>query len=248
MRDNLESNGAVAITCSRPTTYQTVQVKGEVVAIREPTTEQRAAAEAHADAFSREVEDLGAPPRHRPAPVRVPSRRGDDRRRRAVRPDARPEGGSAPVTEPVPLESILSRADHHPGHRRADRRQLLPGVTDDPRGTATPLHLDRNEEETFYVLDGEVGVLIDGQWSELSTGDYALVSRNTPHAYVVRSERARMLVTFSPAGFEEAFTDLGVPVESSPELPAETVMPSAEEVTAAFAPYGCEILGPPPAL
>jgi hypothetical protein len=61
MRDNLESNGAVAITCSRPTTYQTVQVKGEVVAIREPTTEQRAAAEAHADAFSREVEDLGLP-------------------------------------------------------------------------------------------------------------------------------------------------------------------------------------------
>jgi hypothetical protein len=62
MLENLESNGAVAITCSRPTTYRTVQVKGDVVAIREPTAEQRAGAEAHAAAFSREVEELGLPP------------------------------------------------------------------------------------------------------------------------------------------------------------------------------------------
>ncbi len=53
-------------------------------------------------------------------------------------------------------------------------------LTDDPRGTATPLHLHRDEEEAFYVLDGEVSVLVDGQWSELSAGHYALVSRNTP--------------------------------------------------------------------
>jgi quercetin dioxygenase-like cupin family protein len=75
-------------------------------------------------------------------------------------------------------------------------------LTDDPRGTATPLHLHCNEEEAFYVLEGEVTVVVEGQWSELSAGDYALVTRNTPHAYVVRSERARMLVTFSPSGFE----------------------------------------------
>jgi hypothetical protein len=61
-RENLESSGAVAITCSRPTTYRTVQVKGNVVAIRDPTPEQRGAAEAHADAFSQEVEKLGLPP------------------------------------------------------------------------------------------------------------------------------------------------------------------------------------------
>jgi len=62
MRENLDSNGAVAITCSRPTTYRTVQVKGELVAIRDLTPEERAGAEAHADAFSLEVEELGLPP------------------------------------------------------------------------------------------------------------------------------------------------------------------------------------------
>jgi quercetin dioxygenase-like cupin family protein len=120
--------------------------------------------------------------------------------------------------------------------------------TIDPRGTATPLHSHRNEEESFYVLEGDVAVLVDGEWLDLCAGDFALIARGTPHAYVVRSERARMLVTFSPSGFEQAFTDLGVAVGDSPAPPVDTVIPSPAEMAAAFAPYGCEILGPPPAL
>jgi quercetin dioxygenase-like cupin family protein len=118
----------------------------------------------------------------------------------------------------------------------------------DPRGTATPLHLHRNEEEAFYVLEGELTMFVGDEQFDVSAGDYAIVPRNVPHAYLVRSEDARMLVTFSPSGFEEAFVDLGVPVADSPEPPAETVMPPVEEIVRAFAPYGCEILGPPPAL
>jgi quercetin dioxygenase-like cupin family protein len=118
----------------------------------------------------------------------------------------------------------------------------------DPRGTATPLHVHRNEEESFYVLEGRITVLVGDDRLELGAGDFALVPRGVPHAYVVGSEMARMLVTFSPAGFEQAFVDLGVAVAGTLEPPVETVIPSPEEIVAAFAPYGCEILGPPPAL
>jgi hypothetical protein len=59
MRANLESNGAVAETYSRPTTYRTVQLKGRVVAVHEPSVEQLAAADDHADAFSREASSWG---------------------------------------------------------------------------------------------------------------------------------------------------------------------------------------------
>jgi quercetin dioxygenase-like cupin family protein len=120
--------------------------------------------------------------------------------------------------------------------------------TIDPRGTATPLHIHRNEEESFYLLEGEVSVLVAGEWTELGEGDFAPVPRGVPHAYVVTSERARMLVTFSPAGFEQAFADMGEPLADFPEPPVETVMPTPEQAVAAFAPYGCEILGPPPVL
>jgi quercetin dioxygenase-like cupin family protein len=119
--------------------------------------------------------------------------------------------------------------------------------TDDPRGTAPPLHIHHNEEELFFVLDGDVSVFVDGDETRLARGDFAFVPRGVPHAYLVRSERARMLVTFSPAGFEEAFVELGVPAVSG-EPPADAVFPSPEAAARAFAVYGCEIVGPPPTL
>jgi quercetin dioxygenase-like cupin family protein len=119
--------------------------------------------------------------------------------------------------------------------------------TDDPRGTATPLHIHRNEDETFYVLEGEITVLVDGERIDLAAGDFAWAPRDIPHAYLVRSERARMLVTLSPAGLEELFVDYGVPVTGD-EPPAEEVLPPRDEIVRVFGAYGCEIVGPPPAL
>jgi quercetin dioxygenase-like cupin family protein len=117
--------------------------------------------------------------------------------------------------------------------------------TDDPRGTAPPLHIHHNEAETFYVVDGAVSVFADGEERRLERGDFAVVPPGVPHAYLVRSERARLFVTFSPAGFEEAFLELGVPVESSTP-PEGSVFPAPEEAARVFASYGCEVVGPPP--
>ena len=117
----------------------------------------------------------------------------------------------------------------------------------DPRGTATPLHLHHHEDETFYVLEGELSVFVDGEELRLATGDYAVVPRGVPHSYLVRSERARMLVSFSPAGFEQAFVELGVPAGGS-EAPEDSVFPGPEQAARVFGAFGCEILGPPPVL
>ena len=116
--------------------------------------------------------------------------------------------------------------------------------TDDPRGSGPPLHLHHNEDETFYVLEGEVTVLVGEERIDLEAGDYLFAPRGIAHAYVVRSERARMLVTASPAGVEEVFVSLGVPVTGA-EPPTDAVMPPMDELVRLFAGYGCEILGPP---
>ena len=71
--------------------------------------------------------------------------------------------------------------------------------------------------------------------------------RGIPHAYLVRAERARMLVTISRSGSEQLFVSLGVPVTSA-EPPTDTVMPPMPEMARLFAGYGAEILGPPPSL
>jgi quercetin dioxygenase-like cupin family protein len=117
-------------------------------------------------------------------------------------------------------------------------------VSDDPRGSGPPLHLHHNEDETFYVLEGEVTVLVGEERVDLSAGDYLFAPREVAHAYIVRSERARMLGTLCPAGLEQLIVSLGVPVTGT-EPPTDTVMPPMDEMVRLFASYGCEILGPP---
>jgi quercetin dioxygenase-like cupin family protein len=116
--------------------------------------------------------------------------------------------------------------------------------TDDPRGSGTPLHLHHNEDETFYVLEGEVTAQVGDERIDLAAGDFLFGPREVAHAYVVRSERARMLVTASPAGVEQLFVRHGSPVTGA-EPPTDAVLPPMDELMRLSADYGCEILGPP---
>jgi quercetin dioxygenase-like cupin family protein len=119
---------------------------------------------------------------------------------------------------------------------------------DDPQGSAPPMHIHHGEEETFYIVEGEVTVFAGGERIDLRSGDYALVPRGVDHAYVVRSERARMLVTFSPSGFDQFFVQEGIPACGESEPPVGGVQPTPEEFVRRLAPYGCEVTGPPPSL
>src|SRR6266487_264357 len=96
------------------------------------------------------------------------------------------------------------------------------------RRGGTPLHLHHNEDETFYVLEGEVTFLVGDERIDLAAGDYLFAPRDIAHAYVVRSEHARMLVTASPGGIEQVFVNLGVPVTGS-QPPTDAVMPPMDE-------------------
>ncbi len=87
-----------------------------------------------------------------------------------------------------------------------------------PRGPASPLHVQPREDETFYVLDGELTFHLDGAERAASTGDVVVVPRGTPHAYRVDSETARVLLLDTPAGHERFFEAMGRPAERD-ELP-----------------------------
>jgi quercetin dioxygenase-like cupin family protein len=115
--------------------------------------------------------------------------------------------------------------------------------TDDPRGTATALHVHHNEDETFFVLEGEVTVQVGQERYDLAAGDYVFAPRDVPHAYAVRSGRARMLVTLCPGGLEEFFVANGIPVTGD-VAPAEDVVPPPEETARLLAAHGVEVVGP----
>jgi len=118
---------------------------------------------------------------------------------------------------------------------------------DDPRGGGTPVHVHHDEDETFYILAGEVTFLVGDEQIDVAAGDFLFAPRDIPHAYVVRSERSRILSTISPAGIEQLFVSLGSPVVGA-EPPTDAVMPPMPEMARLFAAHGAEILGPPPSL
>jgi quercetin dioxygenase-like cupin family protein len=112
------------------------------------------------------------------------------------------------------------------------------------RGDMPPLHLHRGDDESFYVLEGEITLFIGDQRITVDAGHAALAPSGIPHTYRVDSEQARWLVINTPAGFEQFVRAAS---ESAPgaELPppGRPVDPSALAQTAAE--YGIEILGPP---
>src|SRR5690349_18616989 len=90
------------------------------------------------------------------------------------------------------------------------------------RGKMTPLHAHPEEVETFYVLEGEALFHLDGSERAMGPGSFVSVPRGRPHAYLVRSSTARMLILITPGSgpMEAFFRDAG---EAAREraLPAE---------------------------
>jgi quercetin dioxygenase-like cupin family protein len=115
-----------------------------------------------------------------------------------------------------------------------------------PQGLATPLHVQRNEDETFYVLEGEITVYLDGEVSRAAPGDVVWLPRGLPHAFQVESEHARLLGLSTPAGHERFFALAGEPTDAL-ALEAQTSQPpDFARMNAAAETTGVEILAPPP--
>jgi mannose-6-phosphate isomerase-like protein (cupin superfamily) len=46
-----------------------------------------------------------------------------------------------------------------------------------------PLHVHHSDDECWYVLDGKLGFLVDGEEVEAGPGDAVFVRAGVPHAY-----------------------------------------------------------------
>jgi len=117
-----------------------------------------------------------------------------------------------------------------------------------PAGMATPMHLHENEEEGFYVVEGQMTIFADGAEHQLSPGGFAFAPRGTTHGFRLDSSQATMLLLISPgnAGHELMFREMGEPA-AEPALPAPSSTPVDPAVLAAIAKrHGTIIVGPPP--
>ena len=115
-----------------------------------------------------------------------------------------------------------------------------------PPGGGPPPHR-HDFEETFTLLEGELDVTFRGAKQVVRAGETINVPANAPHQFHNSSSRpARMLCICSPAGQEEFFLEVGVPVATRTTPPPELDAAAQAEFrakAAALAPkYRTELL------
>lgn len=114
-----------------------------------------------------------------------------------------------------------------------------------PGGGPGPHHHDF--EEMFTILEGEIEVTFRGAKPVLRAGETVNVPANAPHEFHnVSGQPARLLCLCSPAGQEEFFMAVGVPVATRttpPPKPSEADLAAFKTKAGELAPkYRTELL------
>ena len=114
------------------------------------------------------------------------------------------------------------------------------------RGNASPVHVHDRDDETFFVLDGELRVLPGEEEHTAGPGTVAVLPRCVSHAYVVTSATARFLTLHTPAGFERFAAEAGEPAQALTLPPEPAGPPDLAILAQTAARHGVTILAPPP--
>jgi quercetin dioxygenase-like cupin family protein len=101
-----------------------------------------------------------------------------------------------------------------------------------PPGGGPPPHR-HDFEESFTILEGEIEATFRGEKSTVRAGETVNIPANAPHSFVNSSEKTvKLLCICSPAGQDEYFKLVGVPLPNSHATASE---PSPVEQAAARA-------------
>ena len=111
------------------------------------------------------------------------------------------------------------------------------------RGKVTPLHLHPDVDEAMFVIEGEILLKgADGGETRIGAGGFAFAPRGFAHAFMVTSERARILAIQSPGTGQAFYRDASLPLDASGSGPVD--FERLQQLAAATG--ATTILGPPP--
>ncbi len=117
--------------------------------------------------------------------------------------------------------------------------------------SGVPFHKHAREDESFYVAEGTFELTVGDKTIQGGPGTYAFGPRDVPHRWTnIGETRGRILNVFTPAGFEQMFYELGLPIANSAAPPPQNPAPLIARMTEVTARYGNTRTGdfkfPPP--
>ena len=114
-----------------------------------------------------------------------------------------------------------------------------------PEGFFSPLHVHRDQDEFFILLNGDMRVQHGGDIFEAETGALVYGPRQVPHSLYVDSDEARMLLILSPSGMEGFFREVGSPADSIELPPPDLELPDRDALMEIGARFKQDVVGPP---
>ncbi len=116
---------------------------------------------------------------------------------------------------------------------------------DVPHGAGPPPHVHSREDETLYILDGELEVQFDNEVQTVSKGDFVWLPKGVPHRFTNLSGKpARMILSFQPAGIERFFEEVFEEVDDRSAEPPPVTPELVGRLLAAAPRYGLNFLPP----
>jgi quercetin dioxygenase-like cupin family protein len=98
-----------------------------------------------------------------------------------------------------------------------------------------PRHIHLEQDEWFYVVEGEFVAQVGDERFQLGPGDSLFAPRQIPHVWAfVGEQRGRLVVAFTPAGKMEGFFR---------ETTKTNAMPTQDP--ALWLAHGMQVVGPP---
>src|SRR5262249_57703838 len=87
-------------------------------------------------------------------------------------------------------------------------------------GTERVGHVEVRDDEFCYVLSGEMRVYVDGEVFVVAAGECVFLPRRRPHAFLITSEEAHVILLVVPGGFLDAVNKMNGPAARM-EVPTE---------------------------
>jgi mannose-6-phosphate isomerase-like protein (cupin superfamily) len=108
--------------------------------------------------------------------------------------------------------------------------------------TRTPIHVHADDDETVYVIEGQLTALVDGEARTLSPGESMFLKRGIPHQLMNPGHRpVRYILIGTPSVFERFLAEGGRALRkgeaAGPPTPADI-----ERLTAAAPRFGITLM------
>lgn len=113
-----------------------------------------------------------------------------------------------------------------------------------PSHYAVPRHVHLDEDEAWYILEGEATFFCGEDRFPAGAGAWVFLPRGIEHAFKVGPAGARLLTLSAPARFADFVRAAGQPAPARALPPPEAL--DIEQLVALARAHRIEIVGPPP--